>query len=324
VHPLRRLLDRLAETTVAFSYGKTGYRLRAPSWDAAALSVDLRKKTMALTGASSGIGLAAACGLSSRGAKVLLVNRKGEKSDAALATVKAVATAAAPVLIPCDLADLTQVRDAAAAIIKEAPRLDALLNNAGLLPLSRERSAQGFELAFATNVLAGFLLTALLRDALAQAAPSQVIHVTSGGMYPERLNLAVLQDQDTTRPYDGVRAYAQSKRAQVILSRLWAQRLAGQGIRSNCMHPGWAKTPGVEKSLPTFDRIMRPLLRSAEEGADTLIWLACSPEAAKATGQLFLDREARREYILPGTRENEAEAEALWRLCSECCGVAID
>jgi NAD(P)-dependent dehydrogenase (short-subunit alcohol dehydrogenase family) len=134
-------------------------------------------------------------------------------------------------------------------------------------------------------------------------------------MYTQRLELD--DPQWEQRDYDGVRAYAETKRAQVVLSELWAEALAEDGTTVNSMHPGWADTPGVARSLPLFHRTTGLVLRSPAEGADTIVWLAASPAAGRATGRLFFDRQPRRAYLLPNTRETEADRRALWEMCEE-------
>jgi NAD(P)-dependent dehydrogenase (short-subunit alcohol dehydrogenase family) len=116
------------------------------------------------------------------------------------------------------------------------------------------------------------------------------------------------------RPWNGTRAYAQAKRAQVALIREWARRVPPEDVAFSAMHPGWAATPGLEASLPGFSRVMGPLLRTAGDGADTAIWLATDPAAARETGRLFLDRRARPFDRVPNTRLSGADRRRLWDL----------
>ena len=134
-------------------------------------------------------------------------------------------------------------------------------------------------------------------------------------MYTQRLDVDDLQFERGR--FDGVVAYARTKRAQVILTELWAERLAADGITSNCMHPGWAATPGVERSLPRFHRLLGPILRTPEQGADTLVWLAAAREVADETGGLYFDRRRRRTHVLPGTRSPAEDRDRLWAVCEE-------
>jgi NAD(P)-dependent dehydrogenase (short-subunit alcohol dehydrogenase family) len=317
---VRKAADALAELSVVGSYSTLGHRLRAPTF--APLDVDLGGRTVAITGASAGLGEAAASALASLGATVVLCVRdpaKGERVRAALAPPGGEPHR----VLRVDVSDLDDVRRAADALLAGTPRLHALVNNAGVLLDRAERTPQGLERAFATNVAGGFLLSHLLLPALEAGGragePSRLVHVSSGGMYTQRIDLAVLQAQ--VPGYDGVVAYAQHKRAQVILNRLWAERLRDHPVESYAMHPGWAATAGVATSLPRFERLMRPLLRTPAEGADTIVWLAASPEPVGQSGRFFLDRRARTEHVLPWTRETPEEARAVWHLCARLTGV---
>jgi len=132
-------------------------------------------------------------------------------------------------------------------------------------------------------------------------------------MYTRRLSLA--DPNWEQRRYDGVTAYAETKRAQVVLAELWAEQLAGTSVVVNAMHPGWADTPAVQSSLPRFHRITRAILRTPAEGADTVVWLAASPVARAWSGRFFFDREPRRTHLLSLTRESQNDRRALWDLC---------
>ena len=144
-----------------------------------------------------------------------------------------------------------------------------------------------------------------------------MIVVASGGMYTEPLDVDAL-DPDPAA-YDGTKAYARCKRAQVVLAEEWTRHLLDTGITVNAMHPGWADTPGLRTALPGFSRIVGPLLRTPEEGADTIVWLAAAPDAADLSGLFFLDRRARAKHRLRRTRrpDEAREAARLWRLCTE-------
>ena len=175
----------------------------------------------------------------------------------------------------------------------------------------------GNEVTFATHVLSPFLLTRALRPLLEASAPSRVIVVASGGMYTEPLDVDAL-DPDPAA-YDGTKAYARCKRAQVALAEEWTRELLDTGVTVNAMHPGWADTPGLRAALPGFSRVVGPLLRTPEEGADTIVWLAAAPDAADLSGLFFLDRRPRAKHRLRRTRrlDDTREAARLWRLCTE-------
>ena len=191
-----------------------------------------------------------------------------------------------------------------------------LMHVAGALDAEYATSPQGIEQTVASQVVGPFLLTAELLPELRAAAPGRVLWVASGGMYSEPLAVDRLELGPTD--YDGTTAYARAKRAQVTLAELWGARLAPTEVVVHAMHPGWANTPGVERSLPTFRRVVGPLLRSPEEGADTLVWLGASDGAPLAsTGGFWLDRRRRATHRLPSTRRADTAEEraALWRWC---------
>jgi NAD(P)-dependent dehydrogenase (short-subunit alcohol dehydrogenase family) len=313
---LGSLLDATLDRTVVGGYTNVGYRLRRPWWHAADLA-PMTGKCVLVTGATSGLGLAAAEGFARLGAELWLLARDRTRGEDARATVAE--QSAGPVHLElCDLADLGSVRDFAQRFKAAAPRLDVLVNNAGVMTAQRTRSADGIELTFAVNVLAPFLLTELLLEPLRQAAPSRIINVSSGGMYTQRLRADDLQSEQGD--FDGVAAYARSKRAEVILTEMWAHRLEDSGVTVHAMHPGWADTAGVRSSLPRFYRLTRPLLRTPAQGADTIVWLGAAPEPAAGSGAFWHDRARRPAYLLPGTRETPADRERLWRECEELAG----
>jgi NAD(P)-dependent dehydrogenase (short-subunit alcohol dehydrogenase family) len=169
------------------------------------------------------------------------------------------------------------------------------------------------ELTFATNVLGPFLLTKHLMPTLLASSPSRVITVSSGGMYTARLDAE--DPQLEGRKFDGPAFYAHTKRAEVVLNGLWSERRAHQGVAFHAMHPGWADTAGLKTSLPRFRRVMRPLLRDARQGADTIVWLATAPELDPRTGGFWHDRTPRPVHRLPRTCESRTERERLWGYC---------
>lgn len=308
---LGRMLGAIVDPTIAVSFARPGFRIHALRFDPDDLDVDLTGRRCLVTGGNSGLGYEAGLALARLGATVVLLCRNAERGHAAAAALRAASgnpRVSAEVL---DVSSLAAVRTVGARLGAEP--VDVLIHNAGLLPAARIETAEGLELTFATHVVGPFLLTQLLRDALAASADARVVWVSSGGMYTQRLDLG---DVDwRLRAYDGVRAYAQTKRAQVVLAELFAEELRAAGIVVNAMHPGWADTPGVRTSLPGFHRLTRPFLRTPAEGADTIVWLAASARGRDHTGRFFLDREPRHTHLVPFTRETEAERAALWTLC---------
>jgi dehydrogenase/reductase SDR family member 12 len=306
------LLDELLDRTVLAGYTRVGYNIRRRSWQQADLQ-SVSGKTVLVTGATSGIGLAAAQRLASMGASIWVAARERRRGEEARAQILAHSPGSEVYVAVCDLGSQQSVRDLARSFTKQADKLDVLINNAAVLTSKRCLSADGIELTFATNVLGPFLLTSQLAAILQSSSPARVINVSSGGAYTQRLHLQDLQM--THPPFDGAKAYARSKRALVILSEMWAQRLKENGVAVHAMHPGWVNTPGLASSLPRFHKITRPLLRTPAQGADTIVWLAAAPAPALATGQFWHDRSRRPTHIVSSTKETQQERELLWAEC---------
>lgn len=307
--------DKLADLSVVFSYTAAGYHIRKHLWEYE--HPDMYGKVCVITGANSGIGKAAAKALACTGCQLVLICRNRERGQNVCEELKHETGNSNIALEIADLSSLTSISDCAQKICQSYDRLDVLINNAGVMLHSRELSSDGFEKTFATNVLGGFFLTHLLADLLIASAPSRVIHVSSGGMYTQKLDVNDLEFQ--RKPYDGVIAYAQTKRAQVILNEMLAEKFGKYGVASHCMHPGWAATPGVKVSLPRFHCLLKLLLRNSSQGADTLVWLATTSKIASNSGKFWFDRRIRKTHIFPHTRSTKREHEQLWEECVKRC-----
>ena len=310
---LRRIApiaDDLLELSVVGSFTLLGYeaRRRLYGWgDVADLHAPGR--VVAITGATSGLGLATARMLAPTGARLLLLVRDTGKGDAVASELRDAGGSDVGV-VRIDLADQPSVRDAAERLRASEERIDAVVHNAGGLFRERTEAPDGHELTFATMVLGPHLLTRELLPALGEG--SRVIWVASGGMYTQGLDVDELELGPEA--YRGALAYARAKRAQVELTRLWAMRLRDRRVSVHAMHPGWVETAGVREGLPGFSRVMGPLLRDPEQGADTIAWLAVADEPGRSTGRFWLDRRPRPTEKLPGTRADDAERERLWEL----------
>ena len=315
--PAANLVDWTLEASVVGSFTRIGYLVRRRLFDWAPLeSLGLDGKVAIVTGATSGLGRAAAESIATLGGHVCIVGRDPERTERTRGEI----TAAAGSAVEAELADLSSFTETAAFAARFAAshdRLDVLVLNAGALTHQYTVTGDGNEVTFATHVLSPFLLTRALRPLLEASAPSRVIVVASGGMYTEPLDVDAL-DPDAAA-YDGTKAYARCKRAQVTLAKEWTRELLDTGVTVNAMHPGWADTPGLRASLPGFSRVVGPLLRTPEEGADTIVWLAAAPDAADVSGLFFLDRRPRAKHRLRRTRrpDEASEAARLWRLCTE-------
>ena len=311
-------VDWVLDRTILFSFDRSGFLRHARNFRPSDIAMDLAGRVCLVTGANSGIGRAAATALAARGAEVWLLCRDRARGEEAVASIREMTANQRVQLEVLDMSHLAAVRAFAARF---APtRVDLLIHNAGVLPATREETAEGVELTLATNVIGPFLLTHLLHAKLAAADGARVIFVSSGGMYAQRLSLDDLEW--TQRPFDGVTAYAQTKRMQVILTELLARRWARAGIAVHAMHPGWADTPSVRSSIPRFWRLMRTRLRTPEQGADTLVWLAVAPPTALPSGQFWLDRTPQPTHLRPFTVEPPRDRARLWRLCTRLAGLA--
>ncbi len=270
-------------------------------------------KHVVLTGATAGLGKASAEFLAYRGAKLTLVVRNRKKGQALVKELKARTGNRNIALEIADLSLMADVDKVVASLTKKAEPIDVLINNAGALFNPREVTSEGLEQSFALLLLSPFRLTEALKPLLKQAAElrgeARVINVVSGGMYSQKLRVFDLQNEEDK--YSGSVAYARCKRALMIKTEQWAQDWADDGIVVNAMHPGWADTPGVETALPEFHKLTRLVLRTPEEGADTINWLAVATEAGQLSGKLFLDREPRTTHLTESTRESEESREQL-------------
>ncbi|GAB3158994.1 oxidoreductase [Amycolatopsis stemonae] len=308
------LLDTLLDRTVVLGYSRVGYALRRRTWAVDDPAPDaLRGRVALVTGASSGLGEATAAGLARLGAEVVLVVRDLERGERALERVRAAVPEAKVRTARCDVADFAAVREFAA----RESRVDVLVHNAGVLPPERAESVDGHEVTFATHALGPLLLTELLRPALRASADARVIWVSSGGMYTQPL--AADDPEYRSGRYRGATAYARTKRMQVEFTPLLAERWGPDGIAVHSTHPGWADTPGLADSLPAFRRVLEPALRTADEGADTAVWLA-GTRPVPPSGRFWHDRRERPRHLLPCTRPRPGEAERLLRHCLDAVG----
>ena len=280
----------------------------------------MQGRTVIVTGSSSGIGLVTACELARMGARVVMICRPGPHVDDARRRVEAAAGTPSRVeLLSADLSSLASVRAVAAEFLRTHDRLHVLVNNAGLYLPERRVTADGFEATFATNHLGPFLLTRLLLDVLRASAPSRIICVASEAHRMGRIAFDDLQGQETFR---GMRAYAQSKLANILFVRELARRLAGTGVTANSLHPGVVRT-GFGHDAGGFmnwgTRLVSRFMITPEVGARTSIHLASSPLVENVTGLYF----ARCKTRTPAAAaRDDATARRLWDVSERLVGLA--
>lgn len=311
-------IDEWIEKTVILSFSRIGYAIRKHFWEPEDLDANLSGKTCVVTGANSGLGFETSKQLAKRGARVYMLVRDPVRGEEAKQRVCEEAGNAQVFMTVVDLSHLQDVKDFVEKFVGYESRLDVLVNNAGVLLDRRECAEEGVEKTFATNVLGPFLLTNLLLPLMRDRESARIINVSSGGMYAQKLDLEKLQSQE--EPFNGVVAYAQTKRAQVVLTELWAKRLSGHGISVYAMHPGWVDTPGLTTSLSTFAKVMKPLLRTPLQGVDTILWLAITPHLNSLSGTFWHDRKPRSAHKTPRTVSSSQERQELWELCETRSG----
>jgi NAD(P)-dependent dehydrogenase (short-subunit alcohol dehydrogenase family) len=272
-------------------------------------------QTVLVTGATGGIGLATAVALAGLGARIGVVGRDEQRTAAAVSAVLAVPGSGGADPFLADFSEQRQVRALAAAVLAAYPRLDVLVNNAGGYWSARHVSADGLERTFAVNHLAPFLLTGLLTQRLREGGSARVVTVASDAHRVGRIDFDDLQAQ---HDYSGIRAYAQSKLANILFTRELARRLAGSGVTANCLHPGGVRTGFArEDAGRVFGLALRvgaPVMKSPEQGARTSVYAASSPELAGRTGEYL----AKSRVATPSKRAlDDAVAARLWSVSED-------
>jgi retinol dehydrogenase 14 len=276
--------------------------------------------TVLITGGTSGIGNATAVAMAAMGANVVVVGRNQERGGAAVEEIKAQSHNESVELMLADLSVQAEVRRLAEEFLERYDRLDVLVNNAGLVQSKRTETPDGIETTLAINHLAPFLLTNLLLGCLEQSAPSRVITVSSEA---QRWGTMDFEDMQSRRKYRGFPVYGMTKLANIMFTYELAERLDGTGVMANCLHPGSVGTNFGQNNrgaMALFFRTFKPFMRSPEQGADTLIWLASSPEVDGVSGKYFSDRkeiEAKKVAYDPAARRR------LWEISEDLTGLKV-
>ncbi|CAK7346727.1 unnamed protein product [Dovyalis caffra] len=278
------------------NFTKSAFMERSKKFNPEDMQARIDGKNCLVTGANSGIGYATAEGLASRGATVYMVCRSKERGEAALSQIQSTTGSKNVHLEVCDLSSVSEIKSFVSRFSTKNAPVHVLVNNAGLLENKQVTTSEGFELNFSVNVLGTYAMTELMLPLLENAAPdARVITVSSGGMYTAPLTTDL---QFSKGKFDGVEQYARNKRVQVALTEKWAEMYKDKGISFYSMHPGWAETPGVAKSLPDFNKSFSGKLRTSEEGADTVIWLALQPKEKLVSGAFYFDRAEAPKHLM--------------------------
>lgn len=278
------------------------------------MTVDMIGKLCVVTGANSGIGKETTLGLAKAGAHVVMMCRNEQRGKKAQEQIKQKSGNEQVDLLLVDFASQASIRQAAAEFKTKYGRLDVLINNAGALFMSRQKSADSIEKTFAVNHLGYFLLTELLLDVIKASAPARIINVSSGTHYNGEINF---EDIELKHGYNAMKSYAQSKLANVHFTYELARRLTGTGVTVNCLHPGFvasnfAKNNGVLAKVAML--FLRPFAISEAQGAETSLYLAMSPEVEGVTGKYFDNKQPRRSAH---STYNEDISKRLWSLSEE-------
>jgi NAD(P)-dependent dehydrogenase (short-subunit alcohol dehydrogenase family) len=278
----------------------------------------MRGKVVVITGGTSGIGAVAAVVLARMGARIILVARDEARAEATLARLRDSAPGVAHCAHFANLLRLDEMRRVAAEIADHEPRVDVLINNAGALFASRRLTEDGLERTFALNHMAYFVITARLRERLSASAPARIINTASAAHQEATLDFDDLQ---SAKSFGARKAYGQSKLCNILFTRELARRLRGTGVTANCLHPGFVATRFGDQS----GGLISPLIRLAKffaispaDGAETMVYLASSPDAAGVTGQYFY----RSAPITPSSwARDDRAALLLWQRSAALAGM---
>jgi NAD(P)-dependent dehydrogenase (short-subunit alcohol dehydrogenase family) len=276
-------------------------------------------KVALITGGTSGIGKAAATALAAMGAEVVVTGRNRERAEKALAEIRRDSGGPKVSLMLADLAVQTEVRKLAEGFRERHDRLDVLVNNAGLIQSRRTETPDGIELTLAVNHLAPFLLTNLLLEVLERSAPSRIITVSSEARRSAHIDFDDLQSR---RRYRAFPVYGMTKLANILFTYELAERLRGTGVVANCVHPGGVNTNFGGNNMSVgilLFRAFKPFMRTPEQGADTIIYLAAAPEAGAMSGKYLADRKV----VSPAQPRDEALQKRLWEVSAELTNLEV-
>jgi NAD(P)-dependent dehydrogenase (short-subunit alcohol dehydrogenase family) len=278
----------------------------------------MKGKVVVITGATSGIGLIAAERLAAMGARIVLVARDMVRGEAALVRLRIAGPGVTHTIHYADLSSIADTKRVAAAIAAAEPRIDVLINNAGAVFGTRRETADGLEMTFATNHMAYWVMTHGLRERLVASAPARVVSTASAAHNGQSLDFDDLQ---AAKSYSAFKAYGRSKLCNILFTRALARRTAKTGVTANCLHPGFVATRFGDTSgglLAIAIRIAKLFAISEDKGAETIVYLASSPEVATVSGGYFYKC---RPIEPSAAARNDADGERLWDVTKKLAGV---
>ena len=278
----------------------------------------MRGKTVVVTGSTSGIGEVAAVALARMGARIVLIARDKICADATLAQLREYAPGVAHAVHFADLLRLAEMKRVAAQVAEHEPRIDVLINNAGALFATRRLTEDGLECTFALNHMAYFVVTEELRERLSASAPARIINTASGAHEGATLDFDDLQ---SAKNFGGMKAYRRSKLCNILFTRELARRLRDTGVTANCLHPGFVATRFGDQSggwMSHIVRLAKFFAISPARGAQTIVYLSSSPDAAKTTGQYFYESIA---AVPSWAAQDDRTASLLWQRSAALAGM---
>jgi NAD(P)-dependent dehydrogenase (short-subunit alcohol dehydrogenase family) len=277
-------------------------------------------KTVVITGATSGIGEVAACGLAEQGARIVLIARDRGRGERTLKRVELVAPGRNHVINYADLCRLAEMKRVAEEIAGSEARVDVLINNAGAIFGTRQVTGDALELTFATNHMAYFVVTSLLLERLKATPGARIVSTSSDAHRRAKLDFGDLQFE---KGYSAGGMYGRTKLMNILFTRELSRRLAGTGVTANCLHPGFVATRFGDASgglMSLALRVAKKFALTSEEGANTIVYLASSPEVEGVSGKYY----HKCKQVLPtGEAQSDADARRLWDISAELSGVGV-
>jgi NAD(P)-dependent dehydrogenase (short-subunit alcohol dehydrogenase family) len=275
-------------------------------------------RTVVVTGGNSGVGKATATALAAAGARTVITARNRARGEEAVADIRRASGSGHVDLVVFDLADLASVGEGAATLLDRYEHIHVLVNNAGLVLSDRAVTKDGFEATFAINHLGPFHLTQLLTDRLVASAPARVVNVASTAHRSARAGVG-FGDLQSEQHYRGMQVYGRSKLANILFTNELARRLPSTQVTANSLHPGtvatgYARDGDASGFLAFGVKVIKPFIRTPEQGARTSVYLASSPEVAGVTGQYFVSCRPRTPSV--AARDEDA-AGLLWSISEE-------